>query len=153
MLCVTTKDNRPGSTMIRTYSELSQLETFEERFRYLALSGVVGEITFGHDRWMNQQFYSSYSWRQLRDEIIVRDNGCDLGIEDRPIRTRIYIHHMVPMRREDLVKGNPDILNPEYLISVTHQTHNAIHYSDERQLVPMWEERRANDTTPWRTRR
>lgn len=134
---------------IRTYSELSRYETFEERFRYLSLQGVVGESTFGFDRHINQQFYSSRQWRQIRHEVIVRDNACDLGIDGYEIHDRVYIHHMNPMTAEDIILGDDSILDPEFLICVTHQTHNAIHYGDEKQLPRPFVERRPGDTKLW----
>lgn len=135
--------------MIRTYSELRRLETFEERFRYLSLRGQVGEATFGFDRYVNQQFYRSREWRQIRHEVIVRDNGCDLGVEGYEIHGALLIHHMNPMEFRDIVHGDPDILNPNYLITTTHKTHNAIHYGDERLLPRLPVERRAGDTRLW----
>lgn len=135
--------------IFRTYTELEKLGTFEERFRYLSLRGSVGSATFGFDRWMNQQFYASRQWKQLRFHVIARDNGCDLGIDGYEIFDRIYIHHINPMVIEDIVQGNEDILDPEFLISCTHQTHNAIHYGDERQLPRQLVERRPGDTKLW----
>jgi len=135
--------------MVRTYSELRRLETFEERFGYLSLRGRVGDTTFGFDRYVNQQFYTSREWRQIRNDIIVRDNGCDLGVEGYDIHDRIYIHHMNPMRLSEIVDGDSRILDPEYLISVTHRTHNAIHYGDESQLLRPFVERRPGDTKLW----
>lgn len=137
-------------TTIKTYSELIQLPTFEERFRYLRLNGVVGEETFGFDRYLNQVFYRSQRWKEIRDQIIIRDNGCDLGISDREIHGRITIHHMNPIRFSDIEKESAFLLNPEYLICVTHNTHNAIHYGDENLLVKPPVERTKNDTCPWR---
>ena len=136
-------------TKIRTYSELTRLDTFIERFRYLSLRGLVGETTFGFDRWMNQMFYSSREWRHIRTQVIARDNGCDLGIEGREINARLYIHHMNPMTFDNISHGDPQILDPEYLITVTHQTHNAIHYGDERQLPQPPVERSRGDTLLW----
>ena len=133
----------------RTYSELRSLNTFEERYRYLALHGQVGIETFGFDRYLNQQFYTSKQWRNLRHQIIVRDNGCDLGIEDRDIHDSIYVHHLNPMTVEDFETGDPRVLDPENLICVTHRTHNAIHYGDERLLPPIFTERRPGDTKLW----
>jgi len=135
--------------MVRTYSELRRLETLEERFGYLSLRGRVGDTTFGFDRYVNQQFYTSREWRQIRNDIIVRDNGCDLGVEGYDIHDRIYIHHMNPMRLSEIVDGDSRILDPEYLISVTHRTHNAIHYGDESQLLRPFVERRPGDTKLW----
>ena len=136
-------------TKIRTYSELTRLDTFIERFRYLSLRGLVGETTFGFDRWMNQMFYSSREWRHIRTQVIARDNGCDLGMEGREINARLYIHHMNPMTFDNISHGDPQILDPEYLITVTHQTHNAIHYGDERQLPQPPVERSRGDTLLW----
>ena len=135
--------------MIRTYSELRRIETFSERYKYLALHGQVGESTFGFDRWMNQQFYRSVQWKQIRDHIIVRDNGCDLGVADYEIHDRITIHHMNPMSAADLSNGDPAILDPEFLIAVAHMTHNAIHYGDEKLLRRPLVERRPGDTKLW----
>jgi hypothetical protein len=133
----------------RRYRELRRLHTFEDRYHYLALRGQVGEATFGWDRWMNQAFYTSREWRHLRNFVIVRDNGCDLGIDDREIHDRIIIHHMNPMSTEDIIHSDPDNLDPEFLISVTHRTHNAIHYGDERLLLQPLVERRPGDTKLW----
>lgn len=133
----------------RCYRDLRRLETFEERYRYLSLGGVVGQETFGFDRYLNQQFYASREWRQIRDHVIIRDESCDLGIEGRDIFQRLYIHHMNPMTVDDIVHGNDDVLNPEYLITVTHQTHNAIHYGDESQLPRIFTPRRYGDTKLW----
>ena len=135
---------------IRTYSELIKLPTFEERFRYLQLKGVVGEDTFGFDRYMNQVFYRSKRWKDIRDYVIVRDNGCDLGIEGHEIYGKIIIHHMNPIRLTDIQNESAYLLNPEYLISTIHNTHNAIHYGDERLLITAPIERSKYDTCPWR---
>lgn len=134
---------------IRTYSELRRLKTIEDRFKYLALHGRVGDITFGFDRYLNQDFYRSTEWRNIRYHIIVRDNGCDLGVEDYDIHDSIYIHHMNPMNVKDIVDGDPRILDPEFLISVTHRTHNAIHYGDASLLPRQLVERRPGDTKLW----
>jgi hypothetical protein len=134
---------------IRTYSQLKSLSTFEDRYEYLNLKGVVGEETFGFERYMNQQFYRSKEWRDLRHHIIARDEGCDLGIPGYEIFVRPIVHHMNPMTSTDLIHGNDDILNPEYLILVTHQTHNAIHYGDTAQLARPLAERRPGDTRLW----
>ena len=136
--------------MIRTYSELSKLSTFKERYRYLKLNGAVGSETFGFDRYFNQQFYRSREWKKLRDQIIVRDGGCDLGIEGYEIHGRIYIHHMNPILLEDIENRTEFLLNPEYLITTTHNTHNAIHYGDEDLLITGPIERIKNDTCPWK---
>ena len=135
---------------IRTYSELITLPTFEERFRYLQLGGKVGEDTFGHDRYLNQMFYTSDEWRRIRRDVIVRDNGCDLGIQDREIHGLIIIHHMKPITIEDIFNRSEFLLNPEYLISTVKNTHDAIHFSDERILITDPIERRPNDTCPWK---
>lgn len=134
---------------IRTYSELSKLKTFEERFRYLALRGEVGNATFGFDRYINQMFYASAEWKRTRQEVILRDNGCDLGVEGYEIHDRLYVHHMNPMEPEDVFEGNLSILDPECLITTTHTTHNAIHYGDERQLPKKFVERKRGDTKLW----
>ena len=136
--------------MIKTYSELITLPTFEERFRYLKLDGKVGTSTFGFDRYLNQQFYTSADWKRLRNKIILRDSGLDLGVEDHVIANKIYIHHMNPLMVRDLVDRTEFLLNPEYLICVSHHTHNAIHYGDESLLPQPIIERRPNDTCPWR---
>lgn len=135
---------------IRTYSELIKLPTFEERFEYLNLSGAVGQETFGFDRYLNQNFYRSTEWKRIRDQVIVRDNGCDLGIEDRMICGKILIHHMNPINDKDILNMTDILLNPEYLICVSHMTHNAIHYGDENLLIKNPIVRFKNDTCPWR---
>lgn len=135
---------------IRTYSELVSLPTFEERFKYLQLNGRVGEETFGFDRYLNQVFYRSDEWRRIRDEVILRDNGCDLGVEGREIHGRILIHHMNPITKEDILKRSDYLLNPEYLICTVKSTHDAIHYGDENLLIKGPVERHKNDTCPWR---
>lgn len=134
----------------RTYSELVQHQTLEDRFEYLALRGRVGRETFGFDRHMNQTFYGSVEWRRIRHHVIARDLGCDLGVEGYEIHDRIYIHHMNPMVREDILHGNDDILDPEFLITTTHRTHNAIHYGDKNQLPREYFDRRPGDTSLWR---
>lgn len=136
--------------IIRTYSELIQIPTYEERFAYLRLGGTVGADTFGFDRWINQQFYSSPEWKAIRDEVIIRDNGCDLGIKGYDIHGRIYIHHMNPISVRDIIDMTEYLLNPEYLICTTHNTHNAIHYGDENLLTFAPIERTKYDTCPWK---
>ena len=139
--------------IVRTYSELRRLSTFEDRYRYLRLSGIVGESTFGFDRYLNQMFYQSGEWKSARNRVIIRDNGCDLGIEGREIQGSIIIHHMNPVPVEELrFRGYnfEDLLDPEYLISTVLNTHNAIHYGDERLLLRDPIERTRNDTCPWR---
>lgn len=136
---------------IRTYSELMQLETFEERYEYLKIGGTIGEDTFGFDRYLNQLFYTSEEWRTLRNQIIIRDNGCDLGVPDREIRGRnIIIHHMNPITKEDILNRSEFLLNPEYLICTTKQTHDAIHYGSSDLLPQGPIERTKNDMCPWR---
>ena len=138
------------TTNIRTYSELITLPTFKERYSYLRLGGRVGEDTFGFDRYLNQAFYKSEEWRSIRDHVITRDNGCDLGMEGHEIFGRILIHHMNPIRKEDIINRSDILLNPEYLICTIKNTHDAIHYGDESLLVIAPVERRKNDTCPWR---
>lgn len=133
----------------RTYSELIRFGTFEDRFRYLALRGAVGAETFGWDRWINQDFYASRQWKQIRQHVIARDEACDLAMPGYEIGSRLYIHHMNPMNADDIVHGNEDILDPEFLITTTHRTHNAIHYGDERQLPRPFVPRRPGDTKLW----
>lgn len=135
---------------IRTYSELSELNTFEKRYQYLRLKDVVGQETFGFDRFINQIFYKSKEWKAIRDYVIVRDNGCDLGINGREIYGKILIHHMNPISKKDVESGSRFLLDPEYLISTTHDTHNAIHYGDESLLIKVPIERSKYDTCPWR---
>lgn len=136
--------------IIRTYSELVTLPTFEERYRYLRLGGRVGEDTFGFDRYLNQAFYKSDEWLTIRNYIIVRDNGCDLGIEGREIHGRILIHHMNPISVDDILARSDYLLNPEYLICTVKRTHDAIHYGDESSLLTIPKERTRNDTCPWK---
>lgn len=136
--------------MSKTYAELSKFKTFEERFSYLVSDGRVGEPIFGGSRFLNQKFYQSVEWKQLRDAIIVRDGGCDLGIADRPICDHIVIHHMVPLRKDDFLYRTDFLLNPEYLICVSTRTHNAIHYGSEKTLPKEYTPRTPNDTCPWR---
>ena len=137
--------------IIRTYSELKELKTFEERFKYLNLGGVVGVETFGFDRYFNQKFYTTTEWKQLRNHIIVRDLGCDLGCEDHEIfGQRIVIHHMNPINLEEIEKKSDFLLNPEFLITTIHSTHNAIRYGDESLIITAPIERRRNDTCPWK---
>lgn len=135
--------------MLRSYRELVRYPTFEERYRYLSLGGVVGRATFGFDRYLNQKFYSSKQWRDIRHAVIARDDGCDLGSEGYDIHDRIYIHHLNPMTVADIESGNESILDLDNLISVTHQTHNAIHYGDGTKLRQPFVERRPGDTKLW----
>lgn len=134
----------------KCYSELSKLTTFNERFNYLKLDGIVGEETFGYDRILNQLLYKSKKWRKVRDEVLIRDNGGDLGLEDYPINGRAIIHHMNPITVEDVLNDKPEIFDPEYLITVSNSTHNAIHFSNENNLQKDPIERTQNDTCLWR---
>lgn len=134
---------------MRTYETLRHISTFEDRFRYLALKGEVGDRTFGSERYLNQRFYTSSEWRRVRDFVIVRDGGCDLAIAGREIYASIYIHHLNPITPEDLKFGRASLLDPENLISVSHRTHNAIHYGDESLLQKEFVERRPGDTKDW----
>lgn len=137
--------------MIKTYSELITLPTFEERYRYLKLNGRVGEETFGFDRYLNQRFYQKDpEWLKVRDYVIIRDNGCDLGIEGREIKGNIIVHHMNPITQRDILQRSKYLLDPEYLISTVKLTHDAIHYGDENILIKDPVIRRRNDTCPWR---
>lgn len=133
----------------RSYSELSRLLTFDERFDYLMLAGSVGRATFGFDRWMNQRFYTSREWQDARDEVIVRDNGCDLGIPGYEIRREILVHHINPLTRDDVINGEDWIIDPEYLITTSKRTHNAIHYGDRSSLPRPVVERKPGDTRLW----
>jgi hypothetical protein len=137
------------SSKIRTYTELCRLREFKERFRYLRLYSSVGESTFGYDRYLNQRFYTSREWRQIRSEVIARDRGCDLGLEGYEIFDRIAIHHMNPMSVDEIVQSDDRILDPEFLITVSHRTHNAIHFGDERLLAEPLVVRRPGDTRLW----
>ncbi len=135
---------------LRTYLELVQLPTFRERFEYLKLDGTIGEDTFGFDRYLNQIFYKSKEWAAVRREVVIRDNGCDLGVDGYEIRGKILIHHMNPIRQQDILRRSELLLNPEYLITTVLSTHNAIHYGDENLLPILPQERSKNDTCPWR---
>ena len=138
-------------TKNRSYSELVTLPTYEERYEYLKLSGRVGADTFGYDRYLNQQLYQhNQRWKKARDKVIIRDNGCDLGVEGREIYDKIIVHHMNPITMDDIVNDRDWIYDPEYLICTTHNTHNAIHYGDEKRLVLAPKERTPNDTCPWK---
>lgn len=135
---------------VKRYSELIQLPTFEERYRYLRLGGKVGEETFGFDRWLNQKFYKDPEWLKIRDEVIIRDNGCDLGMPGREIHSRILVHHMNPITKDDILHRTKFLLDPEFLICTVKNTHDAIHYGDENLLILAPVERSKNDTCPWR---
>ncbi len=134
---------------IRTYSELKRLKTFEERYEYLKLLGSVGESTFGFDRYLNQALYRSKEWKDLRNEIIIRDNGCDLGVEGYDIYDKIIIHHMNPLTADDIIDRTDLVYNPNYLICVSHITHDAIHYGDISLIPKLPIERKPGDTTLW----
>lgn len=136
---------------IKTYSELVKLNTFEERYKYLKLEGKVGEDTFGFDRYLNQIFYKTDEWKSVRDYVISRDNGCDLGMSDREIKFgKILVHHMNPITKEDILNRSDILLNPEYLITTTKNTHDAIHYGSDDILYQDPVERYENDTCPWK---
>jgi hypothetical protein len=134
---------------IRRYSELRQIGAFIDRYRYLELKGSVGRTTFGFDRWVNQRFYRSFEWKSVRDQVIVRDNGCDLGVEGYEIHSGLLVHHMNPISLEDLKHGEEWIIDPNFLITTSLKTHNAIHYGDERLLPRGPMVRRFGDTTLW----
>lgn len=136
--------------IIRTYSELITIPTFEERYRYLKIGGKVGEETFGFERYLNQEFYKSPEWQSIRKQVIVRDLGCDLGIKDREIHGKIIVHHMNPITIDDIIEASDFLLNPEYLICTLKSTHDAIHYGDESLLIKAPVERTKNDTCPWK---
>lgn len=133
----------------RCYKELSRLKTFKERYEYLKCSGIVGESTFGYDRYLNQALYNSDKWRKVRREVIIRDCGCDLGVEGYEISDKIIIHHMNPISIEDILNENEEIFDPNYLICVSDRTHKAIHFGDERLLPSVYIERRPGDTKLW----
>lgn len=137
------------TSRIRTYSELVRLETFEERFAYLSIRGKVGCATFGGNRWVNQQFYTSREWRRLRHDVIARDEGCDLGVQGYEIHDRIIVHHLTPIDEEDILYGTPRALDLENLICTTHETHNAIHFGDARLLRKPYIPRSPGDTKLW----
>lgn len=136
--------------MLRTYSELSRLQTFRERFEYLRLDGIVGAETFGFDRYLNQVFYNSDEWKAVRKTVIIRDNGCDLGMDGYDIHGKIIVHHMNPFSIDDVLHRKEELLDPEFLISTVLNTHNAIHYGDESLLPSAPIVRTRNDTCPWR---
>lgn len=135
----------------KRYTELRQLKTFEERFEYLKLHGNVGRDTFGHDRYLNQNFYKSEEWKRIRDYVIVRDEGCDLGLQPYKINGRIYIHHLDPITKDDVLEHSDMLLDPDNLVCVSFETHNALHYGSEQSLNTYdVKERQLNDTCPWR---
>lgn len=135
---------------MRTYSELIKLPTFKERFDYLKLGGAVGEETFGSDRYLNQKFYTSEAWRKLRNQIIIRDNGCDLGLEGNTIYGKVMIHHLNPISSDELIHGSMSLMDPENLVCVSYETHNAIHYGDYELVKKDIVERKPGDTCPWK---
>lgn len=136
--------------MIRTYSEMMRLPTFEERFKYLKLDGMVSELTFGHNRYLNQEFYSSEEWKRFRRRIIIRDEGCDLACLDRKILSKIIIHHLNPITVDDILERRPCVLDDENAVCVTHKTHNAIHYGDSSLIPGAVVTREKDDTILWR---
>lgn len=135
---------------MKTYTELSQIESFEDRFKYLKMPGMVGQETFKYDRIFNQRFYTSVEWKRIRNDVIIRDNGCDLAHPDYPIGGKIIIHHLNPITLKDIEDISENLINPEYLVCVSHITHNAIHYSDQNLLPKQGAERKPFDTCPWR---
>jgi hypothetical protein len=137
------------SHSIRNYTDLSRIESFEERYAYLRIMSVVGMDTFGFERWLNQAFYHSPQWRHARNAVIARDYGCDLGLEGHEIFDRVIVHHMNPIKVESITGADLDIFNPEYLISTSHRTHNAIHYGDRSLLAQPLVRRRPGDTQLW----
>ena len=136
--------------MMKTYSELIKLTTFDERYKYLKFSGIVGDETFGFDRYLNQRFYKLREWQAVRDYVITRDNGCDLGIPGREIYGPLIVHHMNPISVRDILERKEVVLNPEFLITTIHSTHNAIHYGNNQSITQVFIERLPNDTCPWR---
>lgn len=151
MVEITISQQKKMMTMMtKTYHELIQLETYEERLEYLKLRGSVGKETFGYDRYLNQVFYKSREWRSIRDEIIIRDNACDLGILDRDIYSNIIIHHINPITIDDIKNKSFKLIDPNNLICVTKFTHDLIHYSNNTKSINLCMERTKHDTTPWR---
>lgn len=140
--------------IIKTYSELITIPTFQERFKYLKLNGAVGTETFGYYRWLNQQLYHSTEWRRFRDRIIIRDNGCDLGIDGYELDHGILIHHINPITKEDILERTPCVFDPDNAICVSHNTHQAIHYGDEHLLMANHTiSRSQNDMAPWKSQK
>jgi hypothetical protein len=136
--------------MIRCYRQLKRIKTFEERYEYLRVSNLVGQATFGFDRYLNQMLYTSDRWKETRSKIIIRDNACDLGIDDREIYDRILVHHMNPLTIEDVEEDRDEIYDPEYLICTTKNTHDAIHFGNKSTLYQLPKERTRHDTCPWK---
>lgn len=141
-----------STTAIKSYEELVTIDGFRERYEYLKLNGQVGQDTFGFDRYLNQRFYHSAEWQSIRDYVIARDLGCDLGVDGYAIHGKVYIHHMNPIRADDIKLATRYLSDPNYLICTTHETHNAIHYGDASLLVTEPIERAPHDTCPWRRR-
>lgn len=139
-----------NGTIDRCYSELIKITDYKERYEYLKIRGRVGKETFGHSRYLNQKFYSSLEWKRTRDKIIIRDCGCDLSHFDHPIYDKIIVHHINPISKEDILNGDPIIFDAENLVSVSFNTHEAIHYGDANLLLEDYKPRRPNDTCPWR---
>jgi hypothetical protein len=148
-LCVCTMEQVKKSSKLKTYSELIRRTSFEERYDYLRIGGAIGIATFGSSRYLNQSFYTSYQWRRIRDEVILRDNGCDLGMSGYQIFDKVVIHHMNPVTEDDLYEMSPFLIDPEFLICVSPRTHNAIHYGDAQLLPALPIVRSRNDTSPW----
>ena len=150
-LCEITMDKAMQmNTKIKTYSELIKLDSFIDRYNYLKLDGEVGESTFGFDRYLNQLFYKKPEWLELRDKIIARDNGCDLAMPGHEIPTKIFVHHMNPITKDDILNRSEFLLNPEYLICMSKRTHDAVHYGSEDLLLLAPKERTKYDTCPWK---
>lgn len=150
MLCVITLDKMCLITMTnRRYSELIRIPSFEGRYEYLRLYGSVGQDTFGFDRYINQSFYTSKEWHRARQEVLIRDDGCDLGVPGHEINGSVLVHHINPMVADDITHAEDWILDPEYLITTTPRTHNAIHYGDARLLLPPYVKRQPGDTRLW----
>lgn len=144
------KKAKMGTTKTKTYRDLIDISDFTDRFNYLKVSGRVGDRTFGGSRYLNQQLYNSLEWKRVRREVILRDNGCDLAHSDHPIYGQVYIHHIEPITVEDIVKRRSKVFDPDNLVCVSFQTHNAIHYGDDSLLAKEYVERTKNDTCPWR---
>jgi hypothetical protein len=137
------------SDRIRTYTELRRIDSFEERFKYLAVHSSIGIPTFGFERWLNQAFYTSVAWRTCRHQVITRDQGRDLGVEGYEVYDKVIVHHMNPVTIKQVEERDPSIFDPEFLISVSHNTHNAVHYGSANLLAKPLVERRPNDTKLW----
>lgn len=150
MLCVAIVEIKPEMKNDRCYTELCKLNTFQERLNYLRLDGVVGKETFSCNRYLNQDFYRSIEWHHIRNQVIIRDMGCDLGMKDYYIQGRVIIHHMNPLTEKDILQHNIYLTDPEYLITVSHLTHNAIHYGNTDCLITSPTIRTVNDTCPWK---